>query len=62
MADERTKPPYLPARGAQAGNQPSSIIPDKYSWPSLLKRDGDDLFDHYRHLLEELGKGRACSA
>ena len=34
MADERTKPPY---------NQ-SSQIPDKYSWPSLLKRDGDDLF------------------
>jgi type I restriction enzyme M protein len=34
MADERTKPPY---------NQPSKI-PDKYSWPSLLKKDGDDLF------------------
>ena len=48
MADERTKPPY---------NQPSQI-PDKYSWPSLLKKDGDDLFDHYRHLLEELGKGK----
>ena len=46
MADERTKPPY---------NQPSQI-PEKYSWPSLLKKDGDDLFDHYRHLLEELGK------
>jgi type I restriction enzyme M protein len=58
MADERTKPPYLPAHGAQAGNQPLSIIPDKYSWPSLLKKDGDDLFDHYRHLLEELGKGK----
>ena len=29
MADERTKPPY---------NQPSQI-PDKYSWPSLLKRE-----------------------
>ncbi|MCX5720684.1 MAG: class I SAM-dependent DNA methyltransferase [Nitrospirae bacterium] len=48
MADEHTKPPY---------NQPSQI-PDKYSWPSLLKKDGDDLFDHYRHLLEELGKGK----
>ena len=48
MADERTKPPY---------NQPSQI-PDKYGWPSLLKKDGDDLFDHYRHLLEELGKGK----
>lgn len=46
MADERTKPPY---------SQPSGI-PDTYSWPSLLKKDGDELFDHYRHLLEELGK------
>jgi type I restriction enzyme M protein len=48
MSDERTKPPY---------NQPNQI-PDKYSWPSLLKKDGDELFDHYRHLLEELGKGK----
>ena len=45
MADERTKPPY---------NQPGPI-PNKYSWPSLLKRDGDELFDHYRHSLEKLG-------
>ncbi len=45
MADERTKPPY---------NQPSPI-PDTYSWPSLLKKDGDELFDHYRHMLESLG-------
>jgi type I restriction enzyme M protein len=44
MADERTKPPY---------NQ-ASPIPDKYSWPSLLKKDGDELFDHYRHSLEKL--------
>ena len=33
MADERTKPPY---------NQPSQI-PSKYGWPSLLKKDGDEL-------------------
>lgn len=46
MADERSKPPY---------NQPSQI-PAKYDWQSLLKKDGDDLFDHYRHILEELGK------
>jgi type I restriction enzyme M protein len=45
MADERAKPPY---------NQPSPI-PDTYNWQSLLKKDGDDLFDHYRHLLERLG-------
>jgi type I restriction enzyme M protein len=46
MADERTKPPY---------NQ-SSAVPAKYNWPTLLKKDGDDLFDHYRHMLESLGK------
>ena len=45
MADERTKAPY---------NQPSPV-PDKYSWQSLLKKDGDELFDHYRHSLEKLG-------
>ena len=48
MADERTKPPY----------HQSSLIPDKYSWQSLLKRDGDELFDHYRHSLEKLGNER----
>ena len=45
MADERTKAPY---------NQ-KSPVPDKYSWPSLIKKDGDELFDHYRHTLEALG-------
>jgi type I restriction enzyme M protein len=45
MADERTKAPY---------NQ-ASPVPDKYSWQSLLKKDGDELFDHYRHSIEKLG-------
>jgi hypothetical protein len=36
MADERTKTPY---------NQPSAV-PAKYDWPTLLKKDGDDLFDN----------------
>ena len=45
MADERSRPPY---------NQPS-LIPKKYNWQSLLDRDGDELFDHYRHVLEALG-------
>jgi type I restriction enzyme M protein len=58
MADERTKPPYLPARDLPAPQQagkPASIVPEKYSWQSLLKKDGDELFDHYRHSLEKLG-------
>jgi len=46
MADERSRPPY---------SQNSPVLAD-YDWPSLVKRDGDDLFDHYRHTLEELGK------
>ncbi len=46
MADERTRPPYA---------EPS-VVPEGYDWPSLLQRDGDALFDHYRHVLEQLGK------
>jgi type I restriction enzyme M protein len=46
MADERGRPPH---------NQPSPI-PAVYAWPALLAKDGDALFDHYRHALEELGK------
>jgi type I restriction enzyme M protein len=49
MADERTKPPY---------NRPP-IVPLELGWQSLLERDGQDLELHYRHVLEELGKGRA---
>lgn len=45
MGDERTKAPY---------NQ-KSPVPEDYAWPSLAKRDGDELFDHYRHVLETLG-------
>jgi type I restriction enzyme M protein len=45
MADERTKAPY---------NQ-KSPVPEKYCWSSLIKKDGDELFDHYRHTLEALG-------
>ena len=53
MADERSRPPY---------SQPSPI-PTKYAWPALLAKDGDDLFDHYRHTLDGLGGrgGRACA-
>jgi type I restriction enzyme M protein len=46
MADERSAPPY---------NQPS-MVPATYAWPTLLSKDGDALFDHYRHLLERLGQ------
>jgi len=45
MADERTKPPY-----SQKSN-----VPADYSWPTLVKKDGDELLEHYRHTLENLG-------
>ena len=45
MADERTKAPY---------NQPSTV-PVAYAWPTLVKEDGDELFDHYHHTLENHG-------
>ena len=46
MADERTRPPF----------EEENPIPKKYSWPELLKQDGDELEAHYRHTLEALGK------
>jgi len=48
MADEQTKPPLNREPG----------IPDGVDWPSLIKRDGDELEVHYRHILEELGKSK----
>ena len=46
MANEQSRSPF----------NKKSPIPEKYSWPELLKRDGDELEIHYRHTLEELGK------
>ncbi len=46
MADEQTKPPF----------NAESIIPKKYDWNSLLKKEGDELETHYRHILENLAK------
>ena len=52
MADERSRPPY---------NQPS-LIPAKFAWGQLLAKDGDELFDHYRHTLEALGSEKGTLA
>src|SRR5258708_7147510 len=46
MADEQAKPPYNRA----------PIVPAKFNWESLLRREGDELEAHYRHILEERGK------
>ncbi len=45
MADERTQAPY----------DQTSVVPEQWGWQMLLKKDGDELFDHYRHTLEALG-------
>jgi type I restriction enzyme M protein len=46
MADEQTKPP----------NNKPPIVPAAFNWESLLKREGDQLEAHYRHILKVLGK------
>ena len=56
MADERSQPPYN-----QNASQPS-MIPRAYAWPALLAKDGDELFDHYRHTLEKLGAEKGMLA
>ncbi|MFX0196089.1 MAG: N-6 DNA methylase [Candidatus Hodarchaeota archaeon] len=50
MADERTK--FY--SGLKSTRIPE-IVPEQYNWSSFIKKDGDELFDHYRHTLEELG-------
>lgn len=46
MADEQSRAPF---------NKPSPI-PKDFDGQSLIKRDGDELETHYRHVLEPLGK------
>ena len=46
MDDEQTKPPF----------NRLSKIPKNLDWESLLKKDGDELEVHYRHILDSLGK------
>jgi type I restriction enzyme M protein len=45
MTYERTRAPY----------KQQSPVPAQYAWPSFVKKDGDEFFDHYRHALEALG-------
>ncbi len=46
MADEQSRPPF----------NKKSPVPEDFDWQSLLKRDGDELETHYRHVLESLGR------
>ncbi len=38
------------------GNELNALIEQLNESLSLMKKDGDALFDHYRHTLEKLGK------
>ena len=49
MAYERGQLPF-------ASSSQDSRIPEDCSWKSLLDRDGAELEEHYRHILETLGK------
>ena len=46
MADEQTRPPW---------SRPSPV-PEGYDWASLIARDGAPLEQHYRAVLEHLGR------
>jgi type I restriction enzyme M protein len=41
---------------AALGRKGSEHIPKSLAWPTLLRLDGDDLENHYRHTLQELGR------
>jgi type I restriction enzyme M protein len=66
MADEQTKPPFSKILPAEMAGKPIEMagkpadgrqaIPKGLDWESLLKKDGDTLEKHYRHILESLGK------
>lgn len=48
-------------RKRYAAIQEASSIPAKYALFTLLKRDGEALFDHHRHTLEALGNEKGTS-
>jgi type I restriction enzyme M protein len=53
MADELTRPPYnhtnrIPQGKDKKGN------PVAHDWPSLLNKDGPELYQHYRDVLDFL--------
>jgi type I restriction enzyme M protein len=53
MADELTKPPYNhPNKIPKGKDKNGKLI--SYDWQSLLKKDGAELYQHYRDTLESL--------
>jgi hypothetical protein len=57
MADERTRPPYSQKSPVSSGyDWLPSPQPSPASGPERFIVDGDELVDHYRHALAQLGK------
>ena len=54
MADELTRAPYNRANCIPKGKDKKGKAID-YDWPSLLSKDGSELYQHYRDGLEFLG-------
>ena len=48
VAEERTKAPYK-EKGA---------APAEWAWPQLIKKGAENLFEHYRHMLDPLTVAR----
>lgn len=47
---------------SQAPYNRDTKIPKTYEWPTLVKKTGEKLEEHYRKTLKSLAKPRACSA
>ncbi len=54
MADELTKPPYSQPNRIPKGKDKKTGKAIDYDWPSLRRRDGADLYQHYRDTLDSL--------
>ncbi|WP_413431528.1 N-6 DNA methylase [Crateriforma spongiae] len=55
MSHELTQPPYNNANRIPQGEDEDGQ-PIDYDWPSLVKKDGPDLYGHYRDTLEFLSR------
>lgn len=53
---------FLKMAEEQSDEGKTNPIAANYNWQTLLKKDGDELETHYRHILTELGKGTGLIA
>lgn len=55
MADEREKG-GVPSPQSYPSGRGGNGVPKQYAWAELVRLDGDNLENQYRHTLESLGK------